>query len=215
MGEKKVKWTLPKALLCQSNEFFRAALEGGFKEKDGVIEMPEDDPEAFGYFIRSAYAVSMNVEDPHAVFNGVELPIVIRTCLFAYKYSDEYLHDEAISRIYYKVRGKDSNWEESLFNGVINDIFEKTNESAPIRTLVTRWLVWSGFLDPKSETTEPWDTYTESASPEALKAVLKELSKWRKKYRHGTVIKTPNQNIFFGDTCDYELYAEDEEDSSD
>ena len=51
VGPNKTVFTFHKDLLCNTAAYFRAALEGSFKEAlEQSIEMPEDDPEVFKYF---------------------------------------------------------------------------------------------------------------------------------------------------------------------
>ncbi len=42
-------------VVCQASDFFNAACKGNFKEADGVVDLPEQDPEVFKYFIHWLY----------------------------------------------------------------------------------------------------------------------------------------------------------------
>lgn len=44
-----------KELLCDRSEFFRAACNGHFKEAEGVVNLPEQDPATFKHFIYWLY----------------------------------------------------------------------------------------------------------------------------------------------------------------
>lgn len=44
-----------KELLCDRSEFFRAACNGNFKEAEGVVKLPEQDPATFKHFIYWLY----------------------------------------------------------------------------------------------------------------------------------------------------------------
>jgi hypothetical protein len=47
-------------LLSEASDFFRKALNGNFKEaSDGVMELPEDDPNAFELFVRWLYGKAL------------------------------------------------------------------------------------------------------------------------------------------------------------
>ncbi|KAF2500044.1 hypothetical protein BU16DRAFT_522892 [Lophium mytilinum] len=46
-------WFLYESLLCSYSDFFRAALQGGFKEaKEKRVALPEEDPEVFELFVQ-------------------------------------------------------------------------------------------------------------------------------------------------------------------
>lgn len=44
-----------RELLCDRSEFFRAACNGNFKEAEGVVKLPEQDPATFKHFIYWLY----------------------------------------------------------------------------------------------------------------------------------------------------------------
>lgn len=51
VGPEEQKFTIHKGLLCAVSTYFKAALEGGFKEaEEQMINMPEDDVEVFEHF---------------------------------------------------------------------------------------------------------------------------------------------------------------------
>lgn len=55
VGPAKRRFDLFKGLLCHTSKFFESALTGNFKEKDGTLELPEQDPKDFAYFVHWAY----------------------------------------------------------------------------------------------------------------------------------------------------------------
>lgn len=51
VGPDKKEFSLQTGLFCNTAAYFRAALDGNFKEsQEQSIEMPENDPEVFKYF---------------------------------------------------------------------------------------------------------------------------------------------------------------------
>lgn len=61
VGSRKTIWRLHENLLSSTSEFFRAAFNGGFMEASSdVLDLPEDDPQAFELFVRWLYARAMN-----------------------------------------------------------------------------------------------------------------------------------------------------------
>lgn len=55
VGPESQRFDLHKGLICARSDFFRAALNGHFKEAEGKIELPEQDPETFKYFVNWLY----------------------------------------------------------------------------------------------------------------------------------------------------------------
>lgn len=53
VGVKEKQFTIPKALLTQRSTFFKAALEGGFKEAiEQQVKLPEADEEIFEIYVQ-------------------------------------------------------------------------------------------------------------------------------------------------------------------
>ncbi|KAL2072712.1 hypothetical protein VTL71DRAFT_12055 [Oculimacula yallundae] len=50
---KSTKFTIHKKLICDKVDFFRKAFTGGFKENDGTMKLPDDDPAIFSVFLYS------------------------------------------------------------------------------------------------------------------------------------------------------------------
>ena len=55
VGPGKQRFDVHKALICSRSDFFKAALTGNFKEVDGTIKLPEQDPATFKYFVHWLY----------------------------------------------------------------------------------------------------------------------------------------------------------------
>jgi hypothetical protein len=52
VGSQRRLWVLPEEPLCDRVQFFKSTFQGGFREGDEkVLELPEDDPIAFGYIL--------------------------------------------------------------------------------------------------------------------------------------------------------------------
>lgn len=59
VGPEKHRFDIHKALVCSQSDFFKAALTGNFKEADGTIALPEQDPTTFRYFVYWLYTGSL------------------------------------------------------------------------------------------------------------------------------------------------------------
>lgn len=62
VGPERTEFRVHRGLLCQSSPYFRAALEGDFKEAETqIIEWPEEKPETVRIFQLWLYSGSMDV----------------------------------------------------------------------------------------------------------------------------------------------------------
>ncbi|EOO00413.1 putative btb poz domain containing protein [Phaeoacremonium minimum UCRPA7] len=157
VGQDKVKWTLPENLLCKHNDFFKKALRGPFMEKDAVINLPDDDPNAFGLFVQWIYALTLKSVEPESIFSDSAPSAVAFTWIFADKYNDRALQDAAITKLH--ALSQTRLWTEYLYVEEVNHVFEHTQESAPIRTLIARWIAWNSFVGTnKMEELNAWET---------------------------------------------------------
>ncbi|KAI9716702.1 MAG: hypothetical protein M1812_005240 [Candelaria pacifica] len=63
VGPQKQSFDVHEELLCHVSPFFQAALEGHFKEATTqVVELPEDSPDTFQYFIQWLYRLDLSHE---------------------------------------------------------------------------------------------------------------------------------------------------------
>lgn len=59
VGPEKQCFEIHKALICSRSDFFKAAFTGNFKEADGTLTLPEDDPATFKHFVHWIYTDSL------------------------------------------------------------------------------------------------------------------------------------------------------------
>lgn len=59
VGPEKECFGVHKTFVCGQSDFFKAALTGHFKEADGTIALPEQDPATFKYFVYWLYTGSL------------------------------------------------------------------------------------------------------------------------------------------------------------
>jgi len=70
-GTNMGTWNLYEALLCKYSEFFRAALQGQFKEaKEKQVTLPDDNPEVLELFVQWIFTGGY-VENGYLRFNRV------------------------------------------------------------------------------------------------------------------------------------------------
>jgi hypothetical protein len=56
VGKARKEFVIHKKLICETAPFFDKAFNGGFKEKEGTMELPEDGPSAFDLFVELLYS---------------------------------------------------------------------------------------------------------------------------------------------------------------
>lgn len=66
VGKKRKEFKVHKKLICEASKFFNDAFNGPFKEgKEGIMYMPEDDPDVITYLVDWLYRSPLPmVEDP-------------------------------------------------------------------------------------------------------------------------------------------------------
>ena len=124
-----------KKLLCDTSEFFRAALNGGFqKSNDQAIEMVEDDPTVFRHFQYWAYTGLIEEENIlwHTLF-GIYIFAEAR-CIPA-------LQNSAIDIVISK---HGSSWGSPVDE--YRYIYENTAEKSPVRKFLIEWTASVEFL---------------------------------------------------------------------
>lgn len=55
VGPEKHRFDVHRALVCASSDFFQAALNGGFKEQGGEINLPDQETKTFKFFVHWLY----------------------------------------------------------------------------------------------------------------------------------------------------------------
>ncbi|KAG4424734.1 hypothetical protein IFR04_002082 [Cadophora malorum] len=74
VGPKRKAFSLHKKLLCSRSAYFNKAFNGGFKETEGTIYLPEDDPTAFDALVVFIYQNSL------PLFPSKQFPANIEGC---------------------------------------------------------------------------------------------------------------------------------------
>ncbi|KAG7004695.1 hypothetical protein G7Y79_00024g056450 [Physcia stellaris] len=138
VGPKKQLFHIHKGLLCSAAAYFRAALEGGFKEaREQKIQMPEEDPAAFQRFQLWLYTgslieLSANEEDRptwHTIFSLYSM---------AERLGIPELQNDVIDTIIdlrYKLKEIAVGWADKVYS--------ETMENSPLRRLLVRLLTES------------------------------------------------------------------------
>lgn len=119
-----------KGILCRSAAYFKAALEGEFKEsKDEVLELPEDDPVVFSHF--ELWLYTGNILESHESVEDIGWDILTKIYLFGDARGIPELQNEAIDLYIDK-----NHAIHEIATNQLNFIYENTLENSPLRKLL-------------------------------------------------------------------------------
>lgn len=131
VGSEKEEIRIHKGLLCKASPYFRAALQGGFKEAQAqTIEWPEEDPKIVKLF--QTWLYSRVIEFDAKPFDGSAWFISIDLYAFADRYHLPALKDSVIDILftYLLENALKIPW------AVFNRIYSVTSPKAPLRRLI-------------------------------------------------------------------------------
>jgi BTB/POZ domain len=134
VGSPPEDFHVHKSFLCNVSPFFRAALEGQFKEStDGILNLPENKPETFerllGWLYFNQYDMARLVREK----NDIEYwNAIIDDHVFADKAQLEEFQNEIIKQA---VASFQSHHIRSLNLGSVLKLYTDTHEANPLRRL--------------------------------------------------------------------------------
>ncbi|KAK3379109.1 hypothetical protein B0T24DRAFT_610717 [Lasiosphaeria ovina] len=103
VGVDRVKFTIHENLISESSPFFKAAFRGEFGERNGVLELPDDDPDAFELFVGWLYGKAQSKS--YTIADGpidwdIEAMTFLNLYILSKKYFNEDLSNNAIDLAY-------------------------------------------------------------------------------------------------------------------
>ncbi|KAK4455069.1 hypothetical protein QBC34DRAFT_420730 [Podospora aff. communis PSN243] len=136
VGPERVEWTIHESLLCANSKFFVAALRGPWKERKGVIELPEDEPAAFGLFANWIYESIREVRSLPPIKSDNELRNYLALYIMSRKLLVQALSKGSFSAIYEYFTKENTNQINEAIKPKVQDvhyIFDNTTESDSMR----------------------------------------------------------------------------------
>ncbi|PQE12675.1 BTB POZ domain-containing protein [Rutstroemia sp. NJR-2017a BBW] len=150
VGKDKAEFAIHKKLLCDRVKFFDKAFRGRFKEaEDGVMHLPEEDPDAFGLFVEWIYQARLpsfhSLEDSKLFYK-------------LYMFAEKTVQEELANATADILRGAKYHFigtKELVFD-IIEEVYEKTIDRSPLRKLCASDLAcqvhnhinrWGGFTN--------------------------------------------------------------------
>ena len=128
-----------KSFLCNASPFFRAALEGGFKEsEDGGVSLPEESAETFERFLGWLYGGEYNIEHLKEGKKASKYwGAVINDHVFADKIQVEAFQKHIIERA---IEGFHQSRSTTISLELVRELYTKTQVASPLRRLaVAMW----------------------------------------------------------------------------
>jgi BTB/POZ domain len=141
-----------KSLLCDASPFFRAALNGRFKESaEGVVTLPYDDPEAFERFLGWLYFREYEIKVNLGSDKEFELwQEIVVDHIFADKVQASDFHNHIMEAV---VQAFQTLGLRPMPLRSIHQIYSETRETSPLRSLAVAMYERVGaswFQDPKT-----------------------------------------------------------------
>lgn len=186
VGKEKQVFKVQKVLLCSSSPFFRAALEGNFKEAaEQKIEFPEEQEDVVERFVLWLY--SSSVLEKGETPCSLSLHFMIRFYVFAEARLITTLQNEASDLL-----GRHHDIPPVAY------AYSLTSSSSPLRRLVIDMTIRQGFRCLK----DPGHYYSLELYP---KQALIDLAKAQSQHISG-----PKEKDFWRTRCEYHNHAEGE-----
>ena len=130
VGKDLKAFGLHKGLLCNRSAYFRAALEGNFKEaKEQVVLLPEDDVDVFELF--QFWLYSGNLLDTGESIVNLSASLLVSLYLFAETRCIPQLQDMTIDALIHHIEVTNT-----FPTGSIPQIYDNTTETSPLRRLL-------------------------------------------------------------------------------
>ena len=148
VGPDKTIFSFHKDLLCNAAAYFRAALDGKFREaEEKSIEMPEDNPEIFNYFQFWIYGGS--ILETHETEKDIDDSILVKLWVFAEARGIFELQNAAMTLLIARIDSLRRTPTEQ-----ISYIYEHTSEKSALRRMVVDVSAYRGELSSWFETSE-------------------------------------------------------------
>jgi len=192
VGAEKRLFAIHKGLLCSVSDYFRAALDGNFKEaEEQKIELLEDDPKVVARF--QLWLYSGKVIDEGEDTTALDYPMLVNIYVFAETRRILSLQNHLVDTIIRKSVREHFNLRPSD-----GDMYSNTTTSSPLRKLAVHMAAHNGGLVNPS-----WDL--DGYPKEFLVSLVLAL------HRKAELGKNPSPKwILWEDRCDFHVHAQGE-----
>ncbi|MCJ1379094.1 hypothetical protein MMC17_002194 [Xylographa soralifera] len=193
VGPEKQVFKMHKELLCSVSPYFKAALEGDFKEaQEQKIELAEDDPETIEYFQLWLYMQS--ILDKEETVSSINWGALIKLYLLGETRLITTLQNQVIDLMIRKMY----DGKKLLGHKLKYEVFDKTSPGSPLRKLIAEVSAQIGVLPE-------WKWSFVDGGEVAQRDFLKDLV--LEMYRDRA---TRQEQDFWKIRCSYHIHAEGE-----
>lgn len=136
------------------SHFLQVAFTNGFKEtQTGILELPEDDPEAFRVLLNWVYVTATGFADCElrAFPECFRFSILVKLYVLASKYTMNALHDAIITHFWWYNTISEHWYEMGLTQDALSYFEANTMADCPLEKLLVDWMAddaLSGKSDP-------------------------------------------------------------------
>lgn len=158
VGEEQASFYVYRNVICESSSFFKAALNGAFKE--GVeckVTLPEDDPDVFEQFLQWIYTKAYNISpitDTSPKNLCKQSWQYVRLYVFAEKTQVNSLKDHILEQLY-ALRQRFGKVQAVTYE-CVEFAYDHTPPDSALRKLLVAMFVWTDVkIDAKAITAIP------------------------------------------------------------
>ena len=126
-------WHLHRSLAIKRSPFFRAALSGNFVESSkNIVDLPEDDNQAFAVFVQWLYSTLHDNKFNHESFSSdIKMDALVKSYYLAVKLDVDPLAEAVVTKLY-----KDSQLCEELMPETLQYAWDHSLPEAPLTELL-------------------------------------------------------------------------------
>ncbi|KAL9596387.1 MAG: hypothetical protein Q9219_005822 [cf. Caloplaca sp. 3 TL-2023] len=143
-GNDVGQWILPKDLLIHVSPFFAAALKGPFIEsKTNVIQLKEESPDAFRFFLHWLYVLALSKDGKYPMRPPKDIEITVATQAWALgdKLGCPRFQDFALVQALYNISNL-KNKSDAV--KITREVYDSTSKGAKLRQLLASMILhWS------------------------------------------------------------------------
>lgn len=146
VGKEEQKFAVHKEILRAHSPFFRSAVQQNWKEgQEGIIRLPDDDPEVLELYEEWLYEGKIFSQDEQQVEDSDESDLLIKAFVFGEKIQDGRFRDAAIDCLIACLNSKDENrYKWFPTEQGIDMVYEGTPPGSPLRRLMVDMHVYYG-----------------------------------------------------------------------
>lgn len=171
VGPRKSTFYLAPSILKKAGAYFASALKKEWMEgQERTIELEDEDPRHFQIYAEWLYTGTIFCKNERAA-KGITLSLLVNLYIFGDKRLDFAFQNRVIDAIIATIESE----QQGFGARDINNVWDRTPERSPIRSLMIDWCVFHGYGTAK----EKWTKTMENVKREFLHDLLPALFEQR------------------------------------